>query len=307
VSAGWVGVSVRSRAMTNRRVGRSAARRLAASSSLPDALEALARTPYGHELRSARDLASAQRAVVETVLWNSRVLAGWAPRQGVSILRALAAVLEEANIRDRLRALEGTDVPPPYRLGGLSTAWPRVARAGSVDEVRGVLAASPWGDPQGASADDIGLALGTSVTDRVVSAVPPAAGWASAACALLVARTVVRDGRDLPPTARTAAARVLGLRALASGSLPELADRVPSGTRWVLEGVTEPDELWSAEARWWARVERDGFALVRGPANGPGVLVGAVALMATDAWHVRGALELAVRGGTPMEAFDAVA
>jgi hypothetical protein len=307
VSAGWVGVSVRSRAMTNRRVGRSAARRLAASPSLPDALEALARTPYGHDLRGARDLATVQRAVVETVLWNSRVLAGWAPRKGVSMLRALAAVLEEANIRDRLRALGGADVPPAYRLGGLSTAWPRVARAGSVEEVRRVLAASPWGDPAGATADDIGLVLTASVTDRVIAAVPPAAWWASAACTLLVARTVVRDGRDLPTTARTAAARVLGQRALTSGSLPELAHRVPSSARWVLDGVSEPAELWRAEARWWARVERDGFALVRGPANGPGVLVGAVALMATDAWHVRGALELAARGGTPMEAFDAVA
>jgi hypothetical protein len=293
--------------MTNRRVGRSAARRLAASPSLADALEALARTPYGHDLRSARDLATGQRAVVETVLWNSRVLAGWAPRQGVSILRTLAAVLEEANIRDRLRALEGAEVPPAYRLGGLSTAWPRVVRAGSVEEIRRVLATSPWGDPASATADDIGLVLRTSVTDRVIAAVPPAARWASAACALLVARTVVRDGRDLPTAARTAAARVLGQRALASGSLPELADRLPSGARWVLAGVTEPAELWSAEARWWARVERDGFALVRSPANGPGVLVGAVALMATDAWHVRGALELAARGGTPLEAFDAVA
>lgn len=307
MSAGWVGVSVRARAMTNRRVGRVATRGLATSPSLESALAVLMRTPYGHDLHVAHDLATAQRAVVETVLWNTRVLAGWAPRQGVALLRVLAAVLEAANIKDHVRSLDGTTVPPPYRLGGLSSAWPRLARAATADEVGKALAASPWGDPLGGTPHDIGLLLETSLADRVIAAVPAAAAWAGGATALLVAREVVRDRRALPAAAHQAAVRVVGDRALVATSLPDLSERVPTHARWAIAGVRDPADLWQAEGRWWARVERDSFGLVRRSANGPDVLVGAVALMAVDAWRVRAALELAARGGAPLEVFDAVA
>ena len=30
-----------------------------------------------------------------------------------------------------------------------------------------------------------------------------------------------------------------------------------------LQGISSPDDLWQAEAAWWARVERDGFRLLR--------------------------------------------
>jgi hypothetical protein len=307
MSAGWVGVSVRARAMTNRRLGVVGARRLASTTSLDDAFTTLSRTAYGPGLGTTRGLAETQRAVVGAALWNVRVLAGWAPRPGVAILRAVAAVLEVANIRDHLRHLEGAAVQPPYRLGGLSTAWPRIALAGSVDEVRSVLTASPWGDPSGGTPHDIGLMLQTSLSDRVIAAVPVAAAWAGGATALLVARDVVRDRRDLPAAARRSAVRVVGERALRAGSLPELAGLVPPQARWAVAGMHDPDDLWQAEGRWWARVERDGFALVRRPTSGPDVMVGAVALLAVDAWRVRAALELAARGGGPLEVWDAVA
>jgi hypothetical protein len=307
MSAGWVGVSVRARAMTNRRLGVVGVRRLASTTSLDDAFTTLSRTAYGPGLGITRGLAETQRAVVGAALWNVRVLAGWAPRPGVAILRAVAAVLEVANIRDHLRHLEGAAVQPPYRLGGLSTAWPRIALAGSVDEVRSVLTASPWGDPSGGTPHDIGLMLQTSLSDRVIAAVPVAAAWAGGATALLVARDVVRDRRDLPAAARRSAVRVVGERALRAGSLPELAGLVPPQARWAVAGMHDPDDLWQAEGRWWARVERDGFALVRRPTSGPDVMVGAVALLAVDAWRVRAALELAARGGGPLEVWDAVA
>ncbi len=149
--------------------------------------------------------------------------------------------------------------------------------------------------------------LQTSLADRLVAAVPAAAAWAGAATALLVAREVVRDRRDLPPAARRSAVRVVGERALRAGSVPELAALLPTQARWALDGVSDTDELWRAEARWWARVEQDGFALVRRPTSGPDVVVGALAIQAVDAWRVRAALELAARGGGPMEVLDAVA
>lgn len=307
MSTGWVGVSVRARAMATRRLGRVTARGLAAGPSLDAALAQLSRTSYGHDLRASDDLAAAQRAVLESTLWNIRVLAGWAPPQGVSMLRALTASVEAVNIRDHLRHLEGAAVPPPYRLGALATAWPRIARADSVDAVRSVLAASAWGDPGPVTPDDLGPVLQTSLADRVIAAVPAAATWAGAATALLVAREVVRDHRDLPPAARRSAVRVVGERALSAGSLPDLAALLPASTRWALDGLLDSDDLWQAEARWWARVEQDGFAMVRRPTSGPQVVVGALALQAVDAWRVRAALELAARGGGPMEVLDAVA
>ena len=307
MSVSWVAGSVRSRAMTRRRLGSAGARSLATSPSVDAALATLAHTPYGHDVRPGQTLAEAQHAVVDTVLWNLRVLAGWAPRDGVTILRVLLAAVEAANVEDHLRRLTSGTAPAPYRLGGLATAWPRLSRTTSAAGIRQVLAASPWGDPGGETPREIGLAMRTSLADRVMAAVPAARAWAAGSTALLVAREVVVDGRQLPVRARIAASRVLGPRAASATTMPELVAAMSSGARWALSGVARPDDLWQAEAHWWARVERDGFALARRAAAGPEVVVGTVAMMAADAWRVRAALELAARGGTPVEAFDAVA
>jgi hypothetical protein len=72
-----------------------------------------------------------------------------------------------------------------------------------------------------------------------------------------------------------------------------------------LEGIDQPTDLWRAETVWWRRVEADGFALLRkGSSQRP--LIGAVAVLAADAWRVCAALELSDRGGAPLEAFDAL-
>ena len=54
-------------------------------------------------------------------------------------------------------------------------------------------------------------------------------------------------------------------------------------------------------------MERDAFRLVRSSTPGSEAPVGAVALLATDAWRVRAALESAARHGRALEDFDAVA
>ncbi len=307
MSAGWVAGSVRARAMIQRCLGRTAVRDLAASSSVDAALLILAHSPYGHDIRPEQNLDEAQRAVVGTVVWNLRVLAGWMPREGVTMLRVLLGVLEAANVDDHLGGLTGAEPPAPYRLGLLSTTWPRLARTTSAGELRRVLGTSSWGDPGGDSAREIGLAMRTTLADRVMAAVPPARDWAAGATALLIAREILLQRRELPDRAAGAAARVVGPSALSAASLPEFAAALPASARWAIAAVDDPAELWRAEARWWTRVERDGSVLVRHASPGPEVLVGAVAMMATDAWRVRAALELAARGGAPMEAFDAVA
>jgi hypothetical protein len=307
MSAGWVAVSVRARAMTSRRLGRQGARRLASSPSLDDAVTALARSTYGHDVRSGQALAQAQHAVVDTTVWNLRVLAGWSPREGAAMLRVLVAGLEIANTVDRLRELAGERVPPPYRLGGLATAWPRLQRASGTAEMRDVLATSAWGDPGADSTAAIGLSMRASLADRAMAAIPEAEAWWAGAVALLVARELVPEPRPLPPGCREAALRVIGETAVRAGTLPELRATVPEPARWALSDVAGPEDLWRAEARWWLRVDRDGLAMVRRPQAGRQAVVGAAAALGADAWRVRAALELADRGGTPEEDFDAVA
>ena len=304
--ADWVAVDVRARAMATRRLGRAAARRLAGRSSLAAAVAVLHTGPYERFVRDGQDLAGAQRGVVRAALWNVRVLAGWAPRDGVAMLRALCAAVEAANVVDLLARLRGAPVGAPYPLGALATAWPRLERAADPVALRRELAASPWGDPGGTGERAVALALRAAAAERVCTVVPPARGWAVSAAALLAAREL---GGEFPEPARATLARVLGRAAADATSLPALHAALPAEARWTLAATGDPqqlrEQLWRAEARWWLRVEADGLALTRRPGLGAAALVGAVGLLAADAWRVRGALQLAARGGARPEQLDA--
>lgn len=307
MSVGWVACSVRARAIDSRRLGRRGARELAGSASLDDALNQLVQSPYGHAVRLGQSLAQAQRAVTDTAVWHVRVLAGWAPRTGVAMIRALAGAAEIVNVLDLIRQFSGAEPShPPYDLGGLSTAWPRLARATSPAELRRVLGTSPWGDPGAESGRSIGLTMRAVLADWVLASVPLATPLAIDWTALLVAREVA-FGRTMPPRARVVVSRVLGSAAAGAGTLPELIRALPRPTRAFLTDVRGPDDLWRAEGRWWRRVDEKGAELARQVAAGPEVLVGATARLAADAWRVRAALELAARGGAPLAVFDAVA
>lgn len=304
MSAGWVAGSVRARALAQRRLGAGATRELAASASLEVALAALAATPYGRGVRSGQPLAETQRAVAATLLWHLRVLAGWLPREGSDMLRVLAGWFEIANVDELLHRLAGKTPEEPFRLGALATAWPRLATARSTVELRERLAASPWGDPGEATARSVQLAMRLSWMAQIGAELERAAPWAAGAAALLVARERFVAGHDLPAAALARARRLLGPEALAATSLAELARRLPGRAHWVLEDVAAPEELWHAEAKWWSRVERDGFSLLGDAGLGSAPVLGTVAVLATDAWRVRGALEIAARGGAPLEVFD---
>ena len=307
MSTAWVAVGVRSTAMKRRRIGREATRRLAASESLEAALATLVAGPYGHEVRVGQSLAEAQRAVVASMVWNLRVLAGWAPRPGVLMLRAFAATIEIANIDDHLQALAGATAPSPYVLGALSTAWPRLARASNAADLRTALAASRWGDPGSDDPHDIAVYLRLSLAGRVLTDIPLARAWSAGAAALVLAREVAFHQPALPDRVRRTASRTVGLSAAAAGSLPELAARLPIDARWALADVAEPDDLWRAEMAWWQRVERDASALTKRGVTASDVVLGATAMLAVDAWRVRAALEVAARGNGRSEDFDAVA
>jgi hypothetical protein len=278
---------------------------------LAEAQSMLAVTPYGHQVRPGQTLAEAQQAVSATLLWNLRVLAGWVPHGDARVLRVLAGGFEIANTDERLRELSGSESDPPFRLGTLGTAGNRIAMAGSLVQVRDVLARSVWGDPGADTVAAIHVGMRLSWATRVAAIVPDARPWAAGAAALLVAREVVVAGRR--PSAETVwlAAPLLGSSWLTADTLPALVAALPHRARWSLDFVRDPADLWQAEAAWWARVERDGFSLLHRPVTTSAPVIGMAAVLAVDAWRVRAALTVAARGGADspgaLEAFDAVA
>ncbi|HEY7667827.1 MAG TPA: hypothetical protein VIE12_06835 [Actinomycetota bacterium] len=304
MGAAWVAGTVRARLLARRRLGRARARELARAPSLVSALRILTDSPYRHDVEATMSLPAAQRAVEATALWHLRVLAGWLPPGGAEMVRTFAGRWEIENVDDRLVSFLGIAVPPPFALGSLATSWPRIAEAVSVTEVRGILAASPWGDPGGDDAAEIALGLQLGWARRLARAVPAAADLAAGWSAVLVARSVFvgdRPAAELRPRPAELGADWVGAR-----SVRELADRVPRDARWVLEGVAEPQDVWRAEARWWSRLETEGLALLSTPGPAPRVVAGSAAVLTADAWRTAGALEMAARGGRGIEVFDAV-
>ncbi|MEU6379868.1 hypothetical protein [Streptomyces sp. NPDC046909] len=304
MGAGWVAGVTRARSMAVGRLGPDGARALADAATLSDALRALAGTPYGRALDAEAGTAEAGRAVFGVLLWQLRVLAGWQPRLGVAAVRQLAAGFEIANTRDHLYVLSGEPRPAPYRLGALSTAWPRLAGARSPGEVRAVLTASGWGDPGGESAATVVTGMRLSADARLVTDLPPAARWAAGDAALLVARESFLLGRRLTGRAAGYAERILGRSAVRASSYVDFRAHLPSVARWALEGAERPADLWRAEARWWLAVERDGLRMLHRARFDVSPVVGATAVLTVDAWRVRAALVAAAHEGRAREDFD---
>ena len=203
----------------------------------------------------------------------------------------------------------------PTRSGRSDTSWSRLSSTTTLTGIAEVLETSRWQLRGCRTPREFHLGLRLAWADAVVAGVPEAAGWARAAAALLVLKEVLLEGRR--PYRAAGAARVIragtGVRrcvgAAARSTWRGCGTALPSGARWVLDGIDQGQDLWRGEAAWWHRVERDGFALLRGSGYDRGPVVGALAVLAVDVWRVRAALETAARGGAgpTLEAFDGVA
>lgn len=319
--AGWAAGRVRAQGLARRRVGAEAARRLAGCASLRDAQLALAETAYGRRVQAGQELAVTQHEIAAVLLWDLRVLAGWLPRDGARMLRVLAAWFELANIDELIAARAGQPADREFELGALATAWPRLRAAGRgsgtlpgepagrirADPLRAVLATSDWRDPGGDTDYALRLGLRARYAARASALGDPVRSWAAGAMALLAAGALAAGGGRADPARLPGAAALLGPAALRAVTLGELAGALPQRAGWVFSGTAGPDALWRAEAAWHARVERDGQRLLRSRGPGSQVIIGAVAVMAGDAWRVRAALEIADRGGTPLEVYDELA
>ena len=121
MSLAWVAGSVRAKALARRRLGRTAIRELAASSTTESALHMLTGSAYGRDVRPGLTVEQAQHAVRAALLWQLRVLAGWQPRAGAELVRRLAAWYEIANVEEQFRRFAGAPAEPAYELGALAT------------------------------------------------------------------------------------------------------------------------------------------------------------------------------------------
>ncbi len=314
MSAGWVAGSVRARVLAGRRIGAAECRRVAMCGSLAGALAMLDTTPYrvGPAFRKVdsgdlrQQLGAAQFAIAGRVLWDLRVLAGWLPQGGASIMRALAGWFEIANVAERLRELDGGEPGQYFEIGALATAWPRLQRAPTSADMRAILAASAWNDPGGDTAEAVQAGLRARWAQRVAQLGEPARTWAAAALALLIAAEP--SGADQPGIAvlTSVASSLLG-PAAGAPTAAELAAALPGRVAWVLKPGTSSGDLWRCEAGWWARVEREGHALLAGTGFDYQPVIGAAVVLAADARRLCSALEITARGGNGIEVFDAVA
>jgi hypothetical protein len=299
MSASWIAGCVKARLLvTERRLGVEGTRELANSPSLGDALVALGRSPYRRHVELDLTLTEAQRAVAEKALVDLRLLAGWLPHDAAGLLRALCAWFELANIDDRVAYLGGGSLRTPFELGSLGVAWPRVAESQSLDELRCTLAETAWGDPGGPTPALTSLGLRLAWARRVAAEAPSATHWALGAVGLLLAQEIFVVGLPVEalPIPRLAA---LGTRWQAAETLTRLAETLPATAAWALEGVDEVGDLWRAEMRWWAQVERDARSMIGAARAGPEIVVGAAALLAADARRTAAALGAVARRGLP--------
>ncbi len=309
MSTGWVAASIRARAMARRRLGIVAARRLAAAPTFEQACSSLRGTAYA-DAAPAATLAQAQRAVAGCILWQTRVLAGWMPADGVPVARALVAAFERENVVGHLHRLHGDaqERPADFELGSLGTAWNRVRGTTSLPALVAALSSSGWGPVVVAGTEQAATSVRDQLTAawlcRLALAAPAARPVVTAAAVLLVARTL-EQGPPLPAQAVVHVDGVLGGRWHAARDLAGLRSRLDTRTGRILRGVTCGDDLWVADVRLWSYLGDSGTRLLRRPIPGPEHVVGALSVLAADAFVVSAALVAAGGGGT--EVLDRVA
>jgi len=308
VTAGWVAASTRGRALLRRTIGADVARSVAVAESWPSARDDLRATVYGVELPSTADRRTARRAAATATAWQLRVLAGWLPPASSGLARVFAAPIEIANIQAHLAQLTtGTALSPPVPLGTLGVAWSAVAGLRSADQVRSVLARSPWGDPGGADRATISLGLQVAWARRLARQAPVAATWAHGGAALLVAREQFAFDRSIADVTGRELDRLLGTAWRGASTTPELTERLPKSARWIFANVTSADDLWHAETTLLHRVATDSERVNAAARNGRDAVAAIMALLLVDLWRVDAAIEAAGRAPIVTEVFDAVA
>ncbi|OIQ84398.1 hypothetical protein GALL_337750 [mine drainage metagenome] len=308
MSADWVAATVRARALAQRRAGSGASAVIARADTLRDGMDLLVGTAYEPQMADATDLAAVERTTDATVLWQLRVLAGWLPATASRLCRAAAGAFERDNITALAAQLgDGRSAPEAFELGALGTAWSSLRTSASTAELAAGLARSPWGavsnDDAAALRDVLTVVWLRRLSDTAAAARP----WALAGAALVASRTVLVDQVEPSPRLRRLLRPLIGSAWERATDLDAMRAALPRATGALLAGIAAPTDLWQAEARAMTAVETDAFRLVRSALPGPDAVLGALAVLATDAWRVRAALASAALGSGHSEVLDAVA
>lgn len=310
MTAGWVASTTRGRALLGRLVGADGARRLAVSTSWPEARSQFATTLYGKDVAPDADRATARTAAATATSWQLRVLAGWCPPGASGLVRVFGAPFEMTNIMQHVDHVDDDDahrVVGSIPLGSLAVAWPRVALTTTLDQVRTVLSHSPWGDPGGVDAQTMRCGLGVSWCRRLVRQVPESEDWSHGALAVLIARERFGFGRGIADVTGRQLDQELGRSWRSASAISDLVDRLPKPATWALVDVEEPEDLWLAELALVRRASADAHVLAKRSRFDQTTVAAIMALLLVDLWHVSAAIAVAGRQRTPMEVFDVVA
>jgi hypothetical protein len=320
VTAGWVAPSTRGRLLLRRRVGASGARALGSEESWAQARTELATTIYGASLPADADRRTARLCASAATIWQLRVLAGWLPPNATALARTFAASVEIAAVDRHVSRLarqagaRSTGVEPvdAVSLGSLATAWPRVERATTLDQVRSILARSAWGDPGGSDPAAIRFGLRVAWGRRLLRQAPVTTNWVHGAAAVLVARELFLFGRDIPEVPARTIDQLLGPRWRNATSVASLADNVGASASWALladgsSASPSATDLWRSELGVISRVDEDASRVVESGRNGRNTVAAIMALLLLDLWRVGAAIESAGRGPLPQVVFDDVA
>ena len=300
--------TVRARALARRRAGSGASAVIARAATLRDGLDLLVGTAYEPRVARATDMVAVERATDETVLWQLRVLAGWLPATASRLCRTAAAAFERDNILVLAAHLgDGRPAPEAFDLGALGTAWSRLQTSGSVAELYAGLARSPWGAVDAEDAAALRDVLTVVWLRRLADIAAAARPWALAGAALVATRTVLVDRAEPSPRLCRLLRPLIGSAWEHAADLDAIRSALPRATGTLLAGIETPLDLWRAEARATIAVETDAFRLLRSALPGPDAVLGALAVLATDAWRVRAALASASLGSGHSEVLDAVA
>lgn len=275
MSAGWIAGDVRARELASEPLDVAAS--VAAATNLGAGIALLGQAKWIRDVAATTTVVASQRAVLETLLWRLRVIAGWLPSEGVEMVRSCVAWFEIRNIEDRLAYFVGAPASVQYELGRLGIISRPLGATSNGEDIRQLMAASAWGDPGSADAYRIRIWLRRMWHKRARDASPQLRVWSDAAAWLLAARerTAARSGADL--LART----------------PPL---VPSPWKWASVDWAGSD-LWRAEERWWTQVREEGLRLLHTPIGTPGPALGAITTLASSAHRIATALEIAAGVG----------
>ncbi len=291
--------ALRGRMLASRRLDAGSRHVLDNARGLEEALSVLARTTYAHRLQPGVSLDEAQHQVGETTLWHLRVLAGWLPPGGGEDVRVVAGWFEMHDMIDYFAALSlSAPIPTPYRLAGLATVWRKVAGTTTLEEARAILAVSEWGNP--GDGDFLHMVRGVRVGwgHRLTEAFQDQPHWGAGYMAIELAKDLFLQPRISGRRLRWPMDKP---SEMAVSDMSDLIGALPRRASWVLKGSEDPDELWRAEDRWWARVSDDTETMVWDSDLGRNTVIGAAMALLADCRSTQGLLAAAWRRGSERE------